>query len=389
MKSAIQKYTTLLILIITIISCNSQIQVDNQNNEITYDNFDLDSFALVIAQEYQLPGLAIATIKDSEITDLAIVGKNKPTYGVLLNKDSKFQIASCTKSFTVLLVASFIEDNLIEWDSKISDIFSDMEIHDDYKNITIRQVLSHTAGLPHFWTDEEVFNIHSIIPDFKGNIKEKRRIFTSWNLAQEACFNVGEHNYSNGGYVIIASLLEKLSGKSYELLMQERIFNVLDLNSAEFGYPFLYDTSQPYRHMERDETGVGITLDSSERMPDKIFNPSGFISITIEDFARYITFYTKVLMNNETGITSDIVKEMFKPEIKLDDGNEVGLGWQIIYVNGVKTYGHTGSDQTMRAAMSINPQTGQAVVFVTNIGDQRSEMAMVNVIFEILSLQTN
>jgi|GEM_PF-3325873 len=389
MKKEMKKCITLLLTVIILMSCNSKPQIDSQedqNEDSSYYRIDLDSLAYALTQEYQLPGLAFATIVNSEIEDLVIVGKNKPNKGVLLNKESKFQIASCTKSFTALLVASFIEDNLIEWDTKISDVFSDMEIHEDYQNVTIKHVLSHTSGLPHFWTDEEVFNIHSIIPNLFGSTSEKRKVFSKWVLKQQAPFNNGEHYYSNGGYVIIACMLEELSGISYEILMKERIFNLFDLNSAEFGYPFLYDTNQPYRHMDRDENGVGITMDYDERMPDQIFNPSGFISLSIEDFARYIIFYTKVLKGKETKIKSNIVQEMFKPVLKLEDGNEVGLGWQIIYVNGIKTFGHTGSDGTMRSAMSIVPKTGEAVVFATNIGDQRSEMAMVKVIFEILNL---
>ncbi len=92
------------------------------------------------------------------------------------------------------------------------------------------------------------------------------------------------------------------------------------------------------------------------------------------------------MKGKETPFDSIIFKEMFEPVIRNENGNEIGLGWQVIYVNGIKTYGHTGSDKTIRAAMSINPKTDQAIVFATNIGDEISEIAMVNVILELLNL---
>ncbi len=370
--------------------CNNPQTINEDMNQFTEVNYDhslpLDSFALAIQQHYKLPGCAIATINESIISEITIVGKNKTKDGTPLNENSKFQIASCTKSFTALLVTTFIEEESVDWDTKVSDVFNEIEIHTDFKDVTIRQLLSYTAGLQQFWTDDEVFNVQNTIPGLQGSTIEKRRIFTEWNLNQPAAFTIGEHHYSNGGYVVIAALLEKLSGMPYEELMQERIFQALGLNSAEFGYPFLLDSSQPHRHMDRDENGIGITMNDQDRIPDPIFNPSGFISLSIEDFAKYVKFNIQALKGDETNIDYRIVQELFIPVVKIDENTEVGLGWQIIYVNGKKTFGHTGSDGTIRSAMSIDPESGKAVVFATNIGDQFSEIAMINVILELLDL---
>ena len=390
MNTLFKKYTIILLVMSFVTSCSNQLDDEsntNQFTEVKYDrNLPLDSFALAIQKHYQLPGLAIATIGKSQIDELVVVGKNKTKDGVLLNKQSQFQIASCTKSFTALLVASYVEEGLINWDTKISDVFADMNIHSDYQEITISQILSHSAGLPQFWTDEEVFNIQNIIPKLRGSTSEKRKIFTKWNLSRQAPFIAGEHNYSNGGYIIIAAMLEKLTGKPYEELMEERVFIPLEINSAKFGYPFLYDSIQPHRHMNRSNDGIGITMDAHARMPDPIFNPCGYISISMEDFTKYIIFHTQAIKGEKTRINSSIIQELFIPKGRIDDHSEAAMGWQIIYVNGTKTFGHTGCEGTMRSAMSINPETGQAVVFLTNIGDQRSEMAMVNVVFELLDL---
>jgi len=181
-------------------------------------------------------------------------------------------------------------------------------------------------------------------------------------------------------------MLEEMFGMSYESLMKKIVFDALDIESAEFGYSLTQDVSQPYRHRYRDQNKIGIPLKENERVIDDIFNSAGNISLSIKDFAKFVLINKKILKGEETPFDNAIFKEMFEPVTKIENGNEIGLGWQIIYVNGIKTYGHSGSDKTIRAAMSINPQTNQAVVFATNIGDEFSEIAMLNVILELLNL---
>ncbi|MEN8185947.1 MAG: serine hydrolase domain-containing protein [Bacteroidota bacterium] len=378
--------TLFFILVVSIVfSCNNK--TSPEETFIKYQkNESLESFATKIKDHYKLPSIAIALINDDSITDIVVKGKNKVINGTDLNVNSKFQIGSCGKAFTSLLVATFIEQGFIEWDTKLIDVFKDINIHPKFKNVTVKQLLSHTSGIRKFSSDEEVFNLDRIIPQLKGNTTQKRKIFTKWNLEQEPANKIGEYHYSNAGYIIVASVLEELCGMSYENLMKKNVFVPLDLKSAEFGYPFIKDDSQPHRHMFRDENGRGIILKDNERIPDEIFNPAGFISLSIEDFAKFVLTNKKALNGKEIPYDNYNITELFKPVIKLNNGYEAALGWQIIYINGVRTYGHTGSDQSIRAAMSINTKTNQAVVFATNIGDEISEIAMMNVIIELLNL---
>jgi len=379
------KMLCLILSIIIMVSCNDK-PIFNETHIKYQKNESLDSFATKIKDYYKLPGIAIALINKNEITDVVVKGKNKTINGTNLHLNSKFQIGSCGKAFTSFLVATLIEQGFIKWNTKLCDIFKDINIHPDLKNVTLKQLLSHTSGIREFSSDKEVFAVHKIIPEIEGNTTQKRKIFTKWNLEQESFYPVGEYHYSNAGYIIIASMLEEIFGMSYENLMKKNVFDPLNLKTAEFGYPFIKDDSQPYRHMFRDENNIGITIKENKRTPDEIFNPAGFISLSINDFAKFILVNKKLLNNEKTQFNKHVFKEMFKPVISIENGNEIALGWQIIYVNGIKTFGHTGTDKTIRAAMSINPKTDQAVVFATNIGDEISEIALVNVILELLHL---
>uniref|UniRef100_UPI003216D03D serine hydrolase domain-containing protein n=1 Tax=uncultured Draconibacterium sp. TaxID=1573823 RepID=UPI003216D03D len=347
-------------------------------------NYILDTFTSDIKEYYQLPAVAIGVINKDGSLQTSVVGNNKSKNGIALTKESKFQIASCTKSFTALLVAIHVDMGLLSWNTTVSDVFPDLGIHPDNRRITITELLNHTSGLQQFWTDEEVFGLDSLLPGLTGDIKKQRLKFSERNLSQPPAFIRGEHHYSNGAYVIVASMLEKISGKSYERLMKENLLIPLKLNSAEFGYSFLTDKNQPHRHMHRDSDGIGITLLKEERIPSELFNPCGFLSLSITDFTKFLRFNIEMLDEDSELISKNSFKNLLKNYHSLPNGIGVGLGWQTIEIRGIKTYGHTGSDQSVRSGMAINPRKKKGVVFSTNIGDYRSEQALVNVIHELI-----
>lgn len=378
-------FIVLVVFLSGLSSCNKAQNGLNLESGIKYnEELPLDSFALSIMQHYKLPGLAIGIVNSDGEIETSVIGDNTTENGQPLTNKSKFQLASCTKSFTALLVAELVCNEKIKWNTTVEEIFSDMDIHPDNKTITIIELLSHTSGLCQFWTNEEVFNIEALIPNLTGDIKQQRNCFSKWNLERSPQFTRGEYQYSNAAYVIIASIVETLTGKSYERLISEKLFNQLNLRSAEFGYPFLIDKSQPHRHMRRDEKGTGIALKTDERLPHPIFNSCGFISLTIEDFSKYLKYCIEIQKRDYSESFCDVGKELFKNHVVAPNGFGIGLGWQIIEINGISTFGHTGSDQSTRAAMSINKTSNKGVVFTTNIGDSLSEMAMVNVISELI-----
>lgn len=190
--------------------------------------------------------------------------------------------------------------------------------------------------------------------------------------------------FGNSGYVIVAAMLEQLTGKSYEALVIERIFERLGLATAEFGYAFLKDVSQPWRHYRRDDSGVGIPLDADARPLAGLFNPAGSMPMSISDFARYVSFYLQVAEDGEALISNEIRDELFTPVVARAENDSYALGWAIRTVDGTIVATHSGSDQTVFAMISIDLTSSAAAVAVTNIGGRRSELALINVVLELL-----
>jgi CubicO group peptidase (beta-lactamase class C family) len=141
--------------------------------------------------------------------------------------DTKFRIGSITKSFTAILVLQLAEQEKLKLDDKITNYLPDFspEIGD---KITVRQLLTHNSGLPDY----------NDVPDFfraaqSGLLSEAdilKRI-----SEYELLFEPGtKFKYSNDGYRVLGAIIEKVTGKSYERVLQENI--LVPLNMKNSGY---------------------------------------------------------------------------------------------------------------------------------------------------------
>lgn len=147
---------------------------------------------------------------------------------------TKFAIASGTKFFTAIGVMKLVEENKIALDDSIFDY---IKRPFNYKDVTIRQVLSHTSGLADYYDEDivdESMPFKVAIPWFE---LEKPSDYYPIMPNLESKFPPGEKfNYNNSGYILLAILIESISGDYYHYL-QENILAPLGLVNTGF-YPF-------------------------------------------------------------------------------------------------------------------------------------------------------
>lgn len=129
--------------------------------------------------------------------------------------DTKFRIASFTKPFTVMLILQLVEDGKLELDGKLTDYLPEFP-EEKGKNITIHQLLTHTAGITGEW------RISNLI-DIEKEYYTRERLLNCI-IERDFVFEPGEgREYSNFGYALLGLIIENVSGKSYEELLQEKI----------------------------------------------------------------------------------------------------------------------------------------------------------------------
>ena len=136
--------------------------------------------------------------------------------------DTKFRIGSITKQFTAALVLQLVEEGKIKLDAKLTDYLTDYR-KDTGDKVTIHQLLNHTSGIPSYTDNREFFREHSRDPYGVADFVKK---FASGDLEFEPG---SKFSYNNSGYTLLGAIIEKVTGKSYETVLTERILKPLGM----------------------------------------------------------------------------------------------------------------------------------------------------------------
>ena len=385
------KFFSAIVLLTVIFACNNHNSSEQSDfSQLSNVKFEKDKpfkeFLENVRQYYKLPAIAAAVVTSDSVLHLDVVGMNNTKDNLKIGDNALFNIGSCAKSLTSLLVAKLIEQGYLDWDTQLLEVIDlDKEVIDKtYNKITVIDLLSHSSGFHQYSSDEDFFSISNKIPELTGSIINKRNQFVIWNCLNAKPLEKGEFHYSNGGYVAVASMLESITEKTWEVLIDDEILKPLELNSAKIGFAQELDTNQPWRHLGRDSNGYGIPLPSEQREIPDLFNPAGNISMSIRDFAKYAQFHLQCLFeSNETFINSELVKKLHKITVNVSENESYGLGWSISFFNGEKVSAHSGGDQSTYAIIAIDYNLRKAWVIMTNIGDSNAEIACGNIIMEM------
>jgi CubicO group peptidase (beta-lactamase class C family) len=187
----------------------------------------LDSLLKVINKRHDFHG-AVLVAKNNKVLynnqiGYAYFGKKKQ-----LDKTSAFQLASVSKQFTAAAIMLLYERNQIKLTDTINNYFPNFP----YENVTIKNLLNHTAGLPkYFWITE-----HKWDGDEAPTNSEMMTLIEESDVLR--FFKPGQKfDYSNTGYAVLASIVEKVSGTSFSDFVQQHIFDTLGMeNSFVYSY---------------------------------------------------------------------------------------------------------------------------------------------------------
>lgn len=223
--------------------------------------------------------------------------------------ETKFEIGSMTKQFTALLVLQMVNEGKIQLNGHISDYLPYYR-QDTGRRITISQLLSHESGIPNF----------TALPGFLDG-PESRTHYAVQEFVTKFCsgdleFEPGtKFNYSNSGYFLLGAILEQVSGKSYESLLQERIFGPLGMKNSGYTHT---ETLIPHRAAGYERTDSGF---KNARFYDmSIPFAAGALYSTIGD----LFLWDQALYGGRL-LPARLRDLMFKPNL-----DNYGYGWGIL-----------------------------------------------------------
>lgn len=297
-----------------------------------------------------LPGVSLAVVQDGKIVKAAGYGLASLELNAPASERTVYEIGSISKQFAADAVLLLAEDGKLSLDDPLSKYL--LKTPPAWSAITLRHVLTHTAGLPDFDTGNIGFS-------YRREYTEAE--FVDLLAAHPLDFTPGERwNYTNG-FPLLGIVVERASGMPYVEFVRTRIFEPLGLSSARFksntdvvpnradGYLF---TDGAYRH--------------GEALRPALIAPNGGVMIDVLDFAAWDIAITSGRLLSAASLSA-----MTTP-VRLSNGRTVGhgLGWFMDQFNGHRFGAHWGTTVTGHSSVIrryVNDHV--TVIMLANLDD--------------------
>jgi len=323
-------------------------------------------FADSIRIVYHIPEISYAVVDSKSILEIAALGKHSVALLDTATLNDRFHIGSNTKAMTAFIIAKYVENGKLKWTTKYFDLFPEWKEKSkpDYANITLQDLLSHKAGIQPFQGEGD-----PQIPDYKGTNQEKRKQFGQFVLTLESV-TLDEQNpfvYSNAGYTLATLMLEKVTGKSWEQLVQKVFNKDLKLN-VEFSWPENQKQKDTWGHSF--ENGKLIPVPSTVDFHLDYTEPAGDLNIKLNDYIKFIQLNLEGLNGQNNYLTGKTYSFIHK-------GIEnYSLGWYNIYENDKELSTHSGTVGTYYTLVHIDRIKGIAYIIFTNSFNQDTQQGV-------------
>src|SRR5438552_8800118 len=188
-------------------------------------------------------GMVAAVLWGERIIAQGAAGVRKRGTAERITLDDRFQLGSCTKAMTATLVAMLVEEGKLNWTTTLGELFADTvkPMHPAWEKVTLRQVLAHRASLRNEpdGLAAQVFKEWVLPPRAPlGTLPQQRLEIARQALSRPPGIPPDtKYWYSNVGYVLAGAVLEQLTGRAWEELMRERLFQPLGISTGGFGPP--------------------------------------------------------------------------------------------------------------------------------------------------------
>ena len=343
----------------------------------TPDSLDATTVAKIEAlveqtmQKYSIPGFALGIVKDGHPIyakgfGVAEVGSDRP-----VTSRSIFHTASVNKTVVATAIMQLAEAGKIDLDGLVTDYLPYFSMADKrYANITVRQVLSHRAGIPN--VDNATLEAEFRAPRYDDAALEEyvRGLSDSYLL-----FAPGEgFSYSCPGFDVLGDVIAKASGQSFEEYVQDHVFSPLAMGDTTA----LLDEVDPEMLVSPhvyDEDGRVVKNDYFPYT--RVHGPCNNLYTSVDDLSRLVLAHLNRGELDGTRILSAAAyDEMWTPysETGWAEGfgpiwTSYGLGWFIGEEGGHAVYSHMGGDEGFQALILLVPDEGLGIVSMVNLLD--------------------
>ena len=330
-------------------------QADTINN--------INSFVLSMMAEWKIPATSITIVKDGKPYCSSAYGMKNMVKNLPATTNTLFPIGSCSKSFTAAALGILADEAKLDWNKPIKEYMPDFQLFDEVatNTITARDILSHRTGLPR----------HDFVWLFNNNDRES--IFKNMKYLKPSKTLYAQYQYNNLMYNVAGVLIERLSGKTWENFVREKILIPLEMKSTVLTYPEMFkssDYAMSYK-MEKEqmiEAGFGSNVDA--------IGSAGSVKSNAVDMTNWLLMQTQNgKFNGKQIISEKNLKENHTPlqvvyptEAKYSElgFSSYGMGWNMNVYRGNQRRQHNGSIEGFRSQMTVFPNNNLGIFITTN-----------------------
>lgn len=311
-----------------------------------------------LMKRYDVPGLSIALVKDGQTVRTDAFGYADKKAGILMTADTPMRVQSISKSVTAWGIMKLAEEGKIDLNEPVGKYITSWEFPKSEFNAelaTIKQLLSHTAGLPL----GDIFALYSPTDDVPSLRESLYKTVIPVRKAGEG------FSYSNVGYNLLELLIEEVSGKSFSEYMESEILNPLGMGNSTFVWSESITPAVPKGY---NTSGKEIPV---YVYPEKA---SGGLFSTAADIAAFLAAGMPSY-SDQTAISSQSVETLYEARSKKLGVYSLafdayGSGYYMEELSGNKAVSHGGQGTGFMSHFHAVPGTGDGIVILTN--SQRS-----------------
>jgi CubicO group peptidase (beta-lactamase class C family) len=323
----------------------------------------LDQYIAKAVKDWNVPGLAIAVVKDDSVIfakgyGVKTVGKNDP-----VDTHTLFAIASLSKAFTSASLGMLVEKGKLHWNDKVTDHVPYFQLYDPYatREMTIRDLLCHRSGLVTFGGD---------LIWYGTNYSRKEVIERIRYLKPKYSFR-SAYGYQNIMFITAGEALLKITGKSWDEFVKERIFTPLGMNETNTSVnTAASNVATPHTMYKGQQTAIPY------RVVDNCGSAAA-INSNVTDLSKWIKMWlsrdsSKTLLRWSTKHdiwTPHTIIPISEAGMKNNPSRHfsaAALGWFTFDYQGRKILDHGGGMDGMISKICIVPEENFGFVILTN-----------------------
>jgi beta-lactamase class C len=309
------------------------------------------------------PGIAIAIVEDTTIIYLKGFGVKEIGTQDSINTHTVFRLASVSKCFAPVLTGLLVEDGVLSWNDHVIKYLPQFALKskESTDSLTIKHVLSHTTGLP--------YHTYTNMVEEGMDLKTMLALLRDVNLTGKP----GElYSYQNVAYSLIAEVMRSATGKTYQQLMNERIFEPLHMQDASMTYDEILlnkNVAKPHLQSKRGWRRTSIN-GTYYNVP-----PAGGVNASITDMAQWI----KALLGDKKDfIKPETLEEIYTPAVKATSKNRnfrrwiepansyYALGWRVLNFKNDTLLYHGGYVNGYRSELALNRKNKIGICVLSN-----------------------